>query len=151
MQYMIDLAENAKIPDYLVHELPFKWVMTQKLISKFRTPAVQFQNLQVFSINFWQSSAYHFDAWYVQTERFDCRSLRESEEDKFARIIFYCSDTYKSSIQISFLTGSSYDTSSEWPAQKPQILRKCLRICQLFNVLPQRPQGQRPNSITLIW
>ena len=36
------------------------------------------------------------------------------------------------------------------PAQKP-LLRKFLRICQLFNFLWQRPQDQRPISLAFIW
>ena len=46
---------------------------------------------------------------------------------------------------------NKYSRSSVLPAQKPQILRKFLRICQLFNILWQRPQDQRPISLVFIW
>ena len=46
---------------------------------------------------------------------------------------------------------NKYSRSSVLPAQKPQILRKFLRICQLFNNLWQRPQDQRPISLAFIW
>ena len=121
--------------------------MFQKLISIFRTG---------FLLNFWFYSRNHFDtitAVFISLFisaflQFTFSDLQFSAET-LSWTVF--SGFFRNIIKNNSSTLANThrnDKSSELPAQTMQILRIFLRICQLFKVLSQRPQDQRPNSNT---
>ena len=136
MQYMLDMNANTKIPDDLVHELPFKWFRTwfqclERLWLNFKICGILNQLLVVFKRPFWYGA--------------------NIVKEKPLKVPAEPAENYRSVnriIEINKGVNHTFYRSSEFPAQIPQILRKFLRICQLFKVLPQRPQDQRPNSNT---
>ena len=95
-----------------------------------------------FLLNFRWFSGNHFDTAQVLSKKYNSRSQLSQLKTTGRKIEIK---------EINKGVNHTFYRSSELPAQIPQILRKFLRICQLFKVLPQRPQDQRPNSITFIW
>ena len=137
MQYMIDMNKNTKIPDDLVHKLPFKWFRTwfqclEWLWFNFKICGIFTQLPVVFRPPFWYGTSIVKEKQLKVPARHAARSQLKTTGRK---------------IEIIEINNKFY-RSSELPAQIPQILRKIVRICQLFKVLPQRPQDQRPYSIT---
>ena len=143
MQSMLDMTVNAKIPDNLVHKLSFerfriKFQCLERLPFNFK--------ITVFLLWFWWYSRRHL--WRL-TEganivfilfRYDCSLSSKKKGPSWAENYRSENRNYRNKYRSSVL-----------PAQKPQILRKFLRICQLFNILWQRPQDQRPISLVFIW
>ena len=147
MQYITWHDVNAKIPDNLVHKLSFecfriKFQCLERLPFNFK--------ITVFLLWFWWYSRRHF--WRL-TE-----GAREGAKIVFILFQYDCSLSSRTRRKFPAENYRSENRnyrnkyrSSVLPAQKPQILRKFLRICQLFNILWQRPQDQRPISLAFIW
>ena len=113
--------------------------MIQNLISMFRMAVVQFQNLRDF-----YSTSGGFQATILIRHKY-CQGKTTQGPSQA------CSQVPAENYRSENRNYRNKYRSSVLPAQKPQILRKFLRICQLFNILWQRPQDQRPNSITFLW
>ena len=129
MQYKLDTTANTKIPGNLVHKFPFECFRNQfqcleRLWFNFK--------ITVFLHNFrWYPSQPFWPADWSLTGEWQCCILQIMiNHQKNNNTVLNC------------------DESSEWPDNKPQILQIFLRKCQLFKVLWQRPQDQRPNSNT---
>ena len=137
MQHMLELAINTKIPYDLAHKQPFvcfrNWLQClERLWFNFKICGIFTQLPVVFRPPFWYGTSIVKEKQLKVPARHAARSQLKTTGRK---------------IEIIEINNKFY-RSSELPAQIPQILRKILRICQLFKVLSQRPQDQRPNSNT---
>ena len=113
--------------------------MIHNLISMFRTAVVQFLNLRDFYSTSGGLATILIRRKYCQEKKQLKVPARHAARSQLK--------TTGRKIEIIEINNTFY-RSSEFPAQIPQILRKILRICQLFKVLPQRSQDQRTNSNT---
>ena len=134
-QYKADIAVNAKIPDEVVHKLPFH--MLRIKFEWLCSHPFNFENYGIFEMF---SAITAISGSIIGKFKIFFTKPFIAKTNK----VMWVSWKFKNNNRSWYIISCSW--SSELSSQNTQILRKLSEKCQIFTVLRIRPKGQRPNS-----